>query len=213
MNFSDKMNGIAFGDPINHKLQILRTEDSGKSWKDISSNLKEPMFEGEASFAASGTTIRTMGQHVWIATGGSRSRLLASADFGETWKVYNSPILQGRSSTGIFSIEVLSPRKILAVGGDYMKDTLRLQNMAYSHNGGRKWRFPEVAPFGYRSCVSYIGDGTFIATGTTGTDISSDWGKTWKLLSPQGFNSISKSNGGKLILLAGSHGEVYAFQR
>ena len=45
---------------------------------------------------------------VWIATGGSISHIYYSPSFGNSWKIYACPILQGESSTGPFSIAFLN---------------------------------------------------------------------------------------------------------
>lgn len=104
--FWDKNKGIIFGDPIGDKMQLLKTTDAGKSWQDISANLKTGLAKGEASFAASGTTIKTLpGGKTWIASGGTVSNIYFSADYGQTWQVYKCPILQGESTTGPFSID------------------------------------------------------------------------------------------------------------
>ena len=59
LGFWDKDNAIVFGDPINNTMQLLITKNAGKSWINISSNLKTNLAKGEAGFAASGTTIKT----------------------------------------------------------------------------------------------------------------------------------------------------------
>ena len=68
MDFWDATHGMIFGDPIKGKLQLLRTKSGGASWEDISAKLKYKMEMGEAGFAASGSTIKTMDNgKVWIA--------------------------------------------------------------------------------------------------------------------------------------------------
>ena len=210
IDFSNTKSGIAFGDPINNKLQILRTLDGGLSWQDISSNLEVQMHEGEASFAASGTTINVLKDKVWIATGGSLSRIFYSPDLGNTWSFSSCPILQGKNSTGVFSLALFNMRLGAVVGGDYMADTMRTKNSLYTSNGGKTWKYPKVAPFGYRSAVCYLSRKKLVATGPTGTDLSEDGGKTWKNISTKGFNSASISECGKLILLSGSKGDIYS---
>ncbi|RYE52431.1 MAG: hypothetical protein EOP48_16510 [Sphingobacteriales bacterium] len=105
MDFWDAKRGIIFGDPIKNRMQLLRTNDGGLSWEDISANLKRDLIAGEAGFAASGTSIVTMENgKVWIATGGAASNIYYSNDYGNKWSFYKCPILQGESSTGVFSI-------------------------------------------------------------------------------------------------------------
>ncbi len=212
LSFADRK-GIAFGDPINHKLQILRTFDGGSSWEDISANLKESLSNGEAAFAASGTSIKVLNNKVWIATGGTKSHIFFSSDFGQNWNVFDCPIVQGKNSTGIFSLDFLNSRLGVVVGGDYKIDTLRTNNMLSTSTGGREWQLPLLSPLGYRSAVCYIRRKMLIATGTSGTDISQDGGKTWKKLAVKGFNCVSKSKKGNLILFAGSNGEIYTLSQ
>lgn len=210
IDFSNPKCGIAFGDPIGHRLQILRTVNEGLSWQDISSNLTERMLEGEAGFAASGTTVKTLKSKVWIATGGTQSRIFYSPDFGNNWSFSPCPILQGKNSTGVFSLAFYNKAVGVVIGGDYLADTLRTKNMLYTIDRGKTWSFPEVAPFGYRSAICYLTKKKLLSTGPKGTDLSEDRGKTWKNISPKGFNSIAKSRDGKLILLSGSKGEIYS---
>ena len=209
MDFWNRSHGIIYGDPIAEKMQLLETLDGGKSWKDISNNLSVPLIKGEASFAASGTAIRTgKSGKGWIATGGTQSRLFSSDDYGQTWQASALPITQGQSSSGPFSIAFYNRKKGVAAGGDYLKDTLRSNNFILTQNGGRTWTKPEINPFGYRSAVEYVSKKILIATGTSGTDISRDGGYTWTNLSPEGYNCIRKAKKGNWVLLAGGKGKI-----
>lgn len=203
------MKGIAFGDPIAHKLQLLKTLDAGNTWQDISANLLQPVAEGEAGFAASGTSIKVIKKRVWIGTGGTFANMYSSTDFGKTWIISPTGINHGAASTGIFSVDFINHRNGAAVGGDYKKDTLRTRNMMLTSNSGKTWHSPETATHGYRSSICYITNRIVLATGTSGTDISYNSGKTWKKLTSDGFNCIQKSNSGKTILCAGPVGKIY----
>jgi photosystem II stability/assembly factor-like uncharacterized protein len=66
MDFWDDKKGLAFSDPIDGKLFILETNDGGKSWKEIPAKDCPQMQDGEAGFAASGTSIRTTGEALHI---------------------------------------------------------------------------------------------------------------------------------------------------
>lgn len=208
MDFWDKQKGMIFGDPINHKMQLLRTDDGGLTWENISKNLTQEMQVGEAGFAASGTTIKTRDQgKVWIATGGSASNIYYSANYGKTWNVYKCPIIQGENSTGIFSLDFFDAKNGIAVGGNYLKDKDNGNNVLYTKNGGRTWLKSKVPVSGYRSGVTYVDKDVCLATGTSGTDISRDGGKTWKNISDLSFNAIKAI--GKTVILAGGKGNVY----
>jgi hypothetical protein len=51
---------------------------------------------GEAAFAASNTNIVIKGNNTWIVSGGMKARVFYSADKGNTWEVYDTPIVQGK---------------------------------------------------------------------------------------------------------------------
>jgi photosystem II stability/assembly factor-like uncharacterized protein len=210
MDFWDAKNGIIFGDPILHKMQLLRTKDGGASWNDISANLTLDLTVGEAGFAASGTTIKTLpGGRTWIATGGAVANVYFSPDYANSWQRFNCPILQGESSSGIFSMDFYNKKKGVVVGGNYLKDKESTNNVLISNNGGESWIKPEKPVSGFRSGVIYISAKILIATGTSGTDLSQDGGITWHNISDQSFNVIQKAKKGKLVLLAGNKGALY----
>ncbi|WP_316828859.1 VPS10 domain-containing protein [Pedobacter miscanthi] len=208
--FWDKNKGIIFGDPIKDKMQLLKTADAGKTWQDISANLKTSMAKGEASFAASGTTIKTLpGGKTWIATGGMVSNIYFSPDYGQSWQVFKCPILQGENSTGPFSIDFLNSKTGIAVGGNYVKDKENTNNVLLTNDGGKTWQKPNTQVLGFRSGVAYIDAKTIIATGTSGTDISTDGGQNWKHISDKSFNAVQKAKKGKVVMLAGEKGAIY----
>jgi len=208
MDFWDSQNGMIFGDPINHKMQLLRTQDGGLTWQNVSNLLKDPMAVGEAGFAASGTTIKTAGNgKVWIATGGAVSKVYYSANYGNKWKVYKCPILQGESSTGAFSIDFFDDKNGIVVGGNYLKDKDNANNVLYTKNGGKTWKKVTKPVAGYRSGVTYVTKDFCVATGTSGTDVSEDGGRTWKNISALSFNAVKSTD--KTIILVGGKGNIY----
>lgn len=210
MDFWNEKQGMIFGDPIRGKLQILRSSNGGASWDDLSSNLRKEMTLGEAGFAASGTTIKTLGNgKAWIATGGAVANIYYSKDYGRKWKQYSNPIIQGANSTGPFSIDFYDEKNGIVVGGDYLKDQESTNNALYTNNGGKTWNKPIVPVFGYRSAVIYINSELCIAAGSSGIDSSDDGGKTWKNFSALNINAVQKAKSGRLILMAGNKGQIY----
>ncbi len=213
MDFQDRQNGIIYGDPINGKMQLLRTSDGGVNWNNISNKLEINLIEGEASFAASGTGIRILPNgKTFIVSGGKQSRIFVSKRLGESWNVYPCPINQGKNSSGPFSIAFRNNKTGVTVGGDYLLDTMSLRNMLLTRNGGKTWHEPTTSPSGYKSAVEYITKKIVIATGTSGTDISRDGGKNWEKLTTEGFNSVRKAKSGSLVLLAGGSGKISVYQ-
>lgn len=209
VDFWDEDNGIAFGDPIDGLMQILVTKDGGDTWMDMSMNTKGLMEPGEAGFAASGTSIRTLeGGKVFIGTGGSRAQLLFSNDYGNKWSALDCPIVQGSASQGIFSMAFSDSDHAVVVGGDYQQDTLKKDVVFLTTDGGETWNAPVIGTQGYRSGVEYVSKNTFVATGTSGVDISMDGGVNWQNISDEGYHVVRKARKGNLILMAGADGLI-----
>lgn len=207
MAFWNKKEGIIFGDPINGLMQILITKNGGESWENQSASANIKLQDGEAAFAASGTTIRTQKNKVYIATGGKVSRLWSSINKGKTWTVTTIPIIIGEASTGPFSIAITN-EKVFAVGGDYLKEKSSVDNYTYQDRRTGEWLHSEKSPNGYRSAIEYIHENLLITTGPSGTDFSEDEGKTWQILSLLGFHTCQKAKKGNLVLFTGSKGRI-----
>lgn len=213
--FRNEREGILYGDPLKGRLMILLTHDGGLTWQPLPEADRPEMADGEASFAASGTNIRYLKDgRVMIGTGGKVSGLLVSADEGRHWGRIATPILQGISSTGIFSFSFADPMNGIIVGGDYKRDSLTTDHVFYTKDGGKHWLAPHTATRGYRECVEYIDRETVIALGPGGADISRDGGINWMPLSDtKGYHVIRKGRKGKRILAAGSGKVAIVSQR
>ncbi|WP_295123085.1 oxidoreductase [uncultured Chitinophaga sp.] len=206
MDFWNDQEGIAVGDPLGGVFSLLKTSNGGESWQPFPIN-PPPVTEGEASFAASGTTIRSLGGKSFVfVSGGAASRLFSFN--GTSWKVHNTPLIQGESSTGAFSIAFSNDRRGIAVGGDYRRDTLRTNNCFMTKDGGATWEAPSTPPLGFRSSVEYIRPQLLIATGTSGTDISENGGIHWHNISREGYHVVRKAKRGEKVFLAGGNGRI-----
>lgn len=192
--FDDGKHGIAVGDPIEDCASIIITKDGGNSWKKIPCD-KLPKFEdGEAFFAASNTNIKTLGSSVWIASGGKKSRIIRSDDYGNTWKIFDTPIIQGVGPQGIYSIDMANFRNGIVFGGDFSKPNENKANKAITINGGKTWTLvSDGNEPNYKSCVQYVpftnGKEVF-SVGKTGLSFSNDGGITWKKVSNEAFYAI-----------------------
>ncbi|MFK7768651.1 MAG: WD40/YVTN/BNR-like repeat-containing protein [Mariniblastus sp.] len=217
ISFLDDQHGVAMGDPIDQKLFLLRTRDSGKTWRVFR---KYPKTDpGEAGFAASGTNMTVVGQKVMVALGAAEegqssqtSRVMFSGDEGDTWKVSSVPIPRNPSA-GIFSICFANEKDGVAVGGDYKQPELLTGNYAVTRNGGVSWSTPSprVPPTGFRSCVAVWMNGrevNFVAVGPNGTDVSTDLGNKWHRISNKGFNSIDFTEDGRHGWAVGPDGKI-----
>ena len=213
MDFWDEGKGLAYGDPKDGRMNLVRTSDGGRTWKEITDDNRPLLEEGEASFAASGTGIRTYANcRTVISTGGSLSRLFISDDCAEHWREVTALMLKGVESSGIFSSDFRDEKTAVVVGGDYLKPDSLLDHIFYTHDGGDNWHRPDMPTRGYRECVEHLGRGLWVAVGPSGMDYSVDNGEHWMPLSDEkGFHVIRKARKGELVIMAGSEGVIAIF--
>jgi photosystem II stability/assembly factor-like uncharacterized protein len=161
MAFWDRDRGIALGDPVADnagtlRLELISTEDGGKTWNPLPRESIPPAIEGEGAFAASGTCITVQGTaNVWFATGGKAARVFRSTNAGKTWTVAETPITHGQDSTGIFSIAFRDAMHGVIAGGDYKHPDQDGPNLAFSNDGGVTWTLSPVSPQKYFSAVAF----------------------------------------------------------
>ena len=191
MDFWNSLEGIAIGDPTEGCLSILMTRDGGENWYKIPCKQLPKAVNGEAAFAASDTNISIVGDHVWIASGGVASRVFYSSDRGHSWTVFETPIVQGTPTTGMYSIDFYDSKNGFAVGGDYTQPKSNINTIIKTSDGGQTWyAVGDDNNPGYRSCVQYVPNSdakALIAIGFEGIDYSSDTGASWTSLSDEGF--------------------------
>jgi hypothetical protein len=194
IDFWNDQEGIAIGDPTDDCMSVIITRDGGNTWGKLSCDDLPKAKEGEAAFAASDTNIAIVGDHTWVATGGTVSRILYSSDKGKTWAVFETPIVQGKATTGMYSIDFYDEKKGFAIGGDYTKPNDTLNNKIRTIDGGKIWHvIANTKGPGYRSCVQYIPNRNgkeLVAIGFKGIDYSKDSGDSWTHLSDEGFYTI-----------------------
>lgn len=204
MHFRDHQKGLIIGDPVDGIFTILRTTNGGETWEAVKGPAAK---EGEASFAASGTTVQMLdGKTVVACSGGTVSRFFRYD--GANWTDFPVPVAQGAPSKGIFSFAFRNARQGVAVGGDYLDMSNTTGNCVLTSDGGRTWTAPATGPRGYRSSVTYLDEKRLIATGPTGTDISEDGGRHWSAVSDEGFHVAQKAKKGTKIFLAGGKGRI-----
>jgi photosystem II stability/assembly factor-like uncharacterized protein len=223
--FWDADHGIVVGDALEGTADIRTTEDGGAHWL---RRKTPPALPNEGSFAASNTCLFLAGKgRAWFVTGGAgAARVFRSEDGGGTWSVAATPMRNDGASAGIFSIAFSTATRGMVVGGDYAKDKEDLGNIALSSDGGRSWIAPgqEVSrrpesrvtekgrpggpPHGFRSAVAWVPERkVWIATGTSGSDISRDDGGTWTQFDEGSYNALSVAPGGA-VWAAGARGRI-----
>ena len=198
IRFWDEMDGIAVGDPIEDCLSILITRDGGNNWTKIPCEQLPKTVEGEAAYAASNSNIAIVNDKVWIVSGGAKSRVFYSGDKGNTWEVFNTPIIEGGKMTGIYSVDFYDENTGVIFGGDWENKDNNTGNKATTQDGGKTWQLiSDGKGPGYRSSVRFVpnsGGQKIVAVGSPGISYSHNGGKTWTELSNEGFFAIEFVN-------------------
>jgi photosystem II stability/assembly factor-like uncharacterized protein len=184
MTFWDPKHGIVLGDPVPDeggklKFELLLTED-GQTWRQIPPAQLPEAQPGEGAFASSNSCIAILREgtwksgdsaarmetkeeqhsapadaNIWFATGGKVARIFHSADRGQSWQVFNTPIIQGPESAGIFSIAFRDKLHGVIAGGDYKRPKNDGPDLAFTDDGGKTWTLSALKPQAYFSAVAY----------------------------------------------------------
>lgn len=197
--------GFAISDPMEDGFPNFFNFKNVKNYE----VLNYPKYnKGEAHFAASNSNIAMYSGSVWIATGGSSSRIFKfNWNYPLYWEVFNTPFIQGESSQGIYSIDFANDKFGIAVGGDYTKQEANINNIATTKDGGKTWQIHASGKnAGYMTCVK-IKPGSkgreMVAVGDHHISYSSDFGKTWKKISDEKGLFVCKWIDKKTMVFAG----------
>lgn len=223
MDFWDEYNGVVVGDPVQGHFVLLKTINSGNSWLELDTTLTPRSMEGEAIFAASGTSLQTWGKDEFgFVTGGSISRLFMYN--GNQWKSRKLKLIQGKNSTGAFTFS--NRMTLAAAGGDYMLDTLKKNTLLIEDKlmavigvnkmksvHAEKMLKPVTNCLGYCSSMLEMQganpmEGKFILVGTMGAAVVTQLPPTCIKISDQAFNVVGASKDGSRVFFAGPKGII-----
>jgi hypothetical protein len=193
--------GFVMGDPVGNKFSLFHSNDL-KHWERITPAL--PSFDGEAGFAASGSTVQIRNGVYYFVSGGEKSRFFRSKDKGLTWIQSELPF-KSNNASGAFSLAMKDTNNGIVVGGDYLAPNSRENVCFITKDGGITWNASTSGPFGYRSCVYYT-DGVYYSCGTNGIDYSKDNGTTWIQLSNENCFSLCSDN--KFVYASSTNGRI-----
>lgn len=211
--------GFLMGDPVNGYFSVYKSMDLGNTWTTCEGKIEA--IEGEAAFAASGSTVHIIDGFFTFVSGGKASRYFKSADKGKTWEISAVPF-PSCDACGAYSmcylteklkkstIQVSDINKIIIVGGDYTKPNESKNTCFYSLNGGKTWKKPRISPVGYRSSVIEV-DRVLYCCGTNGVDYSIDFGKTWNSISNE--NCFALSSNETSILASTTNGRILVLKK
>lgn len=223
MDFWDNKRGMLVGDPINNHFVLLQTKDGGETWQELDTTLTPKAMDGEAVFAASGTSLRCWGKNAYgFVTGGSISRLIRDEEYLSYEKL---PLPQGGEGKGTFSFFRSNEEIYVVVGGDYRCDTCNaganyLTSCALISRYGvnNKDSIILVNIFGnqdYKSSIDLVSKRKYIATGTRGVYTNKTGPHPWGFqfgfntrISQEPFHVVRKAKKGKAVFLAGPKGKI-----
>jgi len=210
ISFSDRDHGLGLSDPVGGKFRIISTSDGGRTWQIVPTAGMPPALPHEFGFAFGGTELVTLGNNAWFGTGiGREARVFHSADGGITWSAATTPIRTDNNS-GIFSLAFRDSSTGLAVGGDLSALGAAVDAAALTSDGGTSWTLAgNPAPAGWRSGSAWVPSlrQTAIAVGTTGSDVSTDGGQTWRSFDTGSFYHVDCGRDGS-CWASGAHGMV-----
>lgn len=219
----DEQRGFAVGDPINDKYQIIVTADAGATWDFVPEDAIPDAQPGEFEWAGSGTCANATGKKGFFGTGNApEARVIRTADYGASWEMAATPVPSG-ANAGIFGVDFRTNKLGLAIGGDALANS---GGLARSTDGGVTWELvdPSVAPGTFRTGISWWQDlkgderdgrvaitpaqKTVFVVGPSGSDVSTDRGRTWTQFDSGSLNTVSCLEGSAVCMAAGPFGTV-----
>lgn len=114
-------NGLAFSDPIDGHLLLIKTRDRGQNWEVIPADKSPQVATGEAGFAASGTCLCLFGSQVWIGLGGLHAGKPANAIDGNSGD--NNASTENRDPPAIPIVNGSAPHRARIWRGSLNSDT------------------------------------------------------------------------------------------
>jgi len=209
MKFRNDKEGIAIGDPVDGCLSVIITSNGGDTWTKIPCSQLPSLADGEAAFAASNTNVIVKGKKTWIVSGGKKSRVFFTASVKDKFEVYDTPIVQGKEMTGMFSVDFYDDEIGFAIGGDYEKPEMNSDNKIFTEDGGKTWKkVGQSKGFGYGSCVQFIPESNgdeLVTAGASGIYYSFDRGENWKQISTDKTIHTLRFLNNKTIIAAGQN--------
>lgn len=185
---------IVLRDPVNNGLNItVVSVGKGILYGKAGSFYTYGPFktvEGEAHYAASGTTAQLIENSYYHVSGGPNNATFykRSTFEYETSLEAQLPFPKAEGA-GPFSIFMFDKQSGVVVGGNYTKPDASDSTACYTTDGGKTWKLAEKQPNGYRSCVTG-NEQMLFACGSNGIDYSTDKGKTWNFLAKGNFCAL-----------------------
>lgn len=207
--FVGKNTAFAFSDPDENQKMRLAIMNTDEKEPKVSFLQNIQLHKGEAAFAASNSNIAVYKNEVWIATGGTVSRIIKINLENQKADLYTTPIIQGTPSQGAYSVDFANEHFGIMAGGDYTQQMANLQNIATTTDGGQTWKIQASGKnAGYITCVKIrpgSGGKEIIAVGDQHISYSADFGKTWTKISDEKNLYTCQWLNSKTLLFAGKN--------
>jgi hypothetical protein len=215
MQFDGTRFGVILGDPVQGSFTMFVTYDGGGQWTRQVNPCLRAIEPKQGAFAASNQSLTIVplpdansapgtgtNHQIWFGTSGGWlygfelapleliSALSGNSAANGCTRVRALP-LGSEDSAGIFAVVFHDTTDGVVVGGDYAQPQDGTGTAAFTTNG-IQWHVAVHPPAGYRSTVAWNPtDATWIAAGSTGSDLSLDNGNTWQPLDHGNWNAIS----------------------
>ena len=215
LQFDGTRFGVILGDPVQGSFTMFVTYDGGGQWTRQVNPCLRTMDPKQGAFAASNQSLAIVplqdansapgtgtNHQIWFGTSGGwlygfqlAPLELISAPGGNSAAngcVHIRALPNGsKDSAGIFAVAFHDTISGVVVGGDYTQPQMGTSTAAFTTDG-LHWQTALQPPAGYRSTVAWNStDSTWIAAGSSGSDISRDNGNRWQPLDHNNWNAIS----------------------
>ncbi|MGC2511635.1 MAG: hypothetical protein WA430_13795 [Acidobacteriaceae bacterium] len=215
LQFDGTRFGVILGDPVQGSFTMFVTYDGGGQWTRQVNPCLRTMDPKQGAFAASNQSLAIVAlqdansapgtgtnHQIWFGTSGGwlygfqlAPLELISAPSGNSAAngcVHIRALPNGsKDSAGIFAVAFHDTISGVVVGGDYTQPQSGTASAAFTTDG-LHWQPALQPPAGYRSTVAWNStDSTWIAAGSSGSDISRDNGNRWQPLDHNNWNAIS----------------------
>jgi hypothetical protein len=215
LQFDGTRFGVILGDPVQGSFTMFVTYDGGGQWTRQVNPCLRIIDTKQGAFAASNQSLAIIplqnansapgtgtNHQIWFGTSGAwlygfelaPLELISATSEGNAANrcAHVRAIPNGsKDSAGIFAVAFHDITNGVAVGGDYAQPQNGTSTAAFTTDG-MHWEVAVHPPSGYRSTVAWdSSDASWIAAGSTGSDISRDNGNTWQALDHGNWNAIS----------------------
>ncbi len=215
LRFDGTRFGVILGDPVQGSFTMYVTYDGGGQWTRQVNPCLRTMDSKQGAFAASNQSLAIVplqdansapgtgtNHQIWFGTSGGWLYGFELAPLELISESANNSAANGcvqvralplgtKDSAGIFAVAFHDTTSGVVVGGDYAQPQNGTSSAAFTTNGVH-WQVAVHPPAGYRSTVAWnSSDASWIAAGSTGSDISHDNGNSWQPLDHGNWNAIS----------------------